>query len=37
LQRFHIANADKLPDAERRLIVDRLASPAEYEFVCYRK
>ncbi len=37
LQRFHIANADKLPDAERRLIVDRLASPSEYEFVCYRK
>jgi hypothetical protein len=36
LERFHIANADQLPAVERRLIVDRLASPSEYEFVCYR-
>jgi SAM-dependent methyltransferase len=37
LQQFHIANADQLPAVERRLLVDRLASPSEYEFVCYRK
>jgi 2-polyprenyl-3-methyl-5-hydroxy-6-metoxy-1,4-benzoquinol methylase len=36
LQRFRISNADQLPTIDRRLIVDRLASPSEYEFVCYR-
>lgn len=35
LDEYGITGADRLPERERMAIVDRLASPHEYEFYCY--